>query len=472
MSEVVLDLIYPEHGWTEQNPNTIIESMMDLIENCLLRHSIDPASIQAIALTNLKNSVVAFNKDNGQVLTNLITPNDKRVEKLRSQLEKKNCNKILSKKALIHSSNTLAALKMLWIQENCAQAKKLHQEGKLAFATLESFIIYRLSSNKVFVTDITNAHATGLVNIETLTYDDELLNFFNINRNSLAQIKATNEVFATIKLPLFPKPLKIISSMCNHQSAILASGTLNKGEIKCTFSSTSSIFLQLDEKKPTYSSHFSHTISQKLLGQPHQYCVESTIYHSGSIIKWLQDSLGLIHTSREVEALAYSVPDSGGLFFVPTFSGVGAPYWDHSLQGTILGIKESTNIGHLARASLEGIAYQISDTIKALLKVNKVEIDTIKCGGKMAKDTFLMQMLANLLGIKVITCFTFETPLLGTALLAHLTLKNIKSLNEIASLFKHDQIYEPNIEAKQAKMMLKNWHIALETTKHWSNKIA
>lgn len=472
LSEMQLDHIHQEHGWSEQNPKKLIETSIDLIENCLLRNDIDPASIQAISLTNQKGALIALDLEKAQPLTNIIAPNDKRVEGLKTQLEKKNLSKVLAKKTMLLPSNNLTALKMLWIQENCKKAQELSKNNRLGFASLETFFIYSLSTNKEFTTDATNAHATGLVNIETLEYDNELLSLFNIERSSLAQIKATNEVFASIELSIFPKPLKIISSLCNQQSAILATGSLRKGDLKCTFSSTCSVFLQLDDTLPKVSHHFSHTISQKLDKKNQSYCMENNIYHSGSIVKWLQDSLGLIKTPREAEALAYSVPDSGGVFFVPTFSGIAAPYWDSTLQGSILGLKESTNIGHLARASLEGLAYQTADTIQAMIHEANVKIDTLKCGGKMAKNTFLMQMIADLLGIKVVTASTFETPLLGSALLGHLALQNIKTLDEMANLFRHDQIYEPKIDTKKAKKMLKNWHAALHATKDWSNKIA
>jgi glycerol kinase len=472
ISELVLDSIYREHGWCEQRPELIFETILDLIENCLLQHSIDPKTIAAIALTNLKGPITAFNRETGELVENFITNNDTRVNPILKKISTQNNCDLVRQKAGLSLSRSLGALKMRWILDNCDEAKRLSKKGQLAFASLESFMIHRLTSKKSFVTDITNAVSTGLVNSSTLDYDQELLDLFAIDRKCLATIQDTDTISEPVELKFFSNTIRVLSSLCKSQSSALASGSLSSSEIKCSFSSNCTILLQLNKTSAPPSKHFETILSQKFKDQEPIFGVEASISHVGSVVKWLQDSMGLIHTPRELEALAYSVPDSGGVFFVPTFSGIGAPLWDQSLQGTILGIKESTNIGHIARASLEGIAYQIAQNIQAMLTEFNLEAKSIRCGGKMAKDSFLMQMIADLSGLRVICAKSCETALIGTALCAHVGLKNIQSIEEFATLFQHDTIFDPKMEKKKAQMMLDNWQIALEATKDWSNKVA
>ena len=471
ITELHIDTIHPEHGYTEQKPDLIFDTLLDLIEKCLQQYNIKPKELKAIALTNAKGSIGALNTETGNVIDNFINNNDIRVNTILENLNKKKNKNLIHKKTALGLNHDLGALKMRWLLENNCEARRLLKEKKIVFITLDSFIIHRLTKGSLFVTDITNALSTGLVNIHTLDYDQELLDLFKIPSHCLPKIRSMSDDFGSTRIKIFPQPIKICSSLCNSQSSVFALGSLGKDTIKCNFSNTCSILLQLQKTTPPTSPYLTTVLSQKFRDKSPIFSVETTVNHAGSVVRWLQDAIGLIHTPRELESLAYSVPDSGGVFFVPTFSGVAAPLWDHNLQGTILGIKQSTNIGHIARASIEGIALQITQNIQAMLLAYPCKRASMHVGGKMAKNTFLMQMISDLTGLHVFTGKYSDSALIGTALLAHIHMRHIPSLKNLASLFKKENSYSPKYSKKKVQGILKNWNIALKATKSWSNKM-
>ena len=458
---------YPDHGWVEHDPIEIWQTQLKVIELLLKKTMVHPSEIKAIGITNQRETVVIWDKATSEPIWNAIVWNDRRTKKNCDNLKSK-YEKLIQEKTGLYIEPYFSASKINWILDNVKGSRKRAEMGELCFGTINTWLLYKLTNGNTFKTDVSNAARTLLFNIHTLSWDEELLKIFNIPKELLPEVKSNSEVYGQTHLELFPTPIPIAAMIGDQQASLFGNACFNNGDTKCTFG-TGCFMMMNTGTKPIDSKHqLLTTIAWQIGDEQAEYALEGLVYAAGSVVQWLQDSMGIIKSPNEIEGLAFSVPDSGGVYFVPTFNGLASPYWNASAKGSILGLTPSTNIGHLTRAALEGIAYQVTDVLEVMEKDANAKIKLIKCGGGMAEDVFLMQMQSDLLKIPIERVANKEISALGAGYLAGLAVKFWKNKGEIASLWKCDREFLPQMPKKDVALMRKNWSFAIKSTQLWA----
>ena len=454
---------FPQPGWVEHNPNEIWSSQASVIAEAISAIDINGLDIAGIGITNQRETTIVWDIDTEEPIYNAIVWQDRRTAEFCDKLKAQGLvDKIREKTGLIIDAY-FSGTKIKWILDNVPGARKRAEMGKLRFGNVDSWLIWRLTRGEAHVTDVTNASRTMLFNIHTLKWDEDLLKLFDIPMSMLPEVKSSSEVMAHTKTTIFAHEVPIAGVAGDQQAALFGQMCVDPGAIKNTYGTGCFVMLNTGEKPVMSENNLLTTVAWKI-GDTVNYALEGSIYVGGSVVQWLRDGLGIIKSSGEVEELASTVSDSGGVYFVPALTGLAAPYWDPYARGTIVGITRGTTAAHIARAALDGIAFQTYDIAKDMAKDMNHPLTELKVGGGASRNNLLMQYQANLLGIKVVRPKITETTALGAAYLAGLAVGFWKDIDELKRQWQVERTFEPTKDTEAIEAAKKGWADAVSRT--------
>ena len=455
--------IFPKPGWVEHNPMEIWSSQASVIAEAITSIDINGLDIAGIGITNQRETTIVWDAETGEPVYNAIVWQDRRTSEYCDSLKAEGLtDKIRSKTGLIIDAY-FSATKIRWILENVPGAREKAEQGKLRFGTVDTWLIWMLTRGEVHVTDVSNASRTMVYNIHELCWDKELLELFGIPESMMPQVKSSSEVYGHTKTTLFAHEVPIAGIAGDQQAALFGQMCTEPGAVKNTYGTGCFLLINSGEKPITSSNNLLTTIAWKI-GDKVNYALEGSIFVAGSVVQWLRDGLGIIRSSSEVEELAASVPDNGGVYFVPALTGLGAPYWDQYAKGCMYGISRGTTAAHIARAALEGIAFQTMDIVNAMQKDAGVELAELKVDGGASRNNLLMQFQADILGTSVIRPKVTETTALGAAYLAGLAVGYWESIDHIKSQWAVDAYFEPSASDDTVNSLKAGWADAIGRT--------
>jgi glycerol kinase len=456
--------IFPQPGWVEHDPNEIWASQIGVAADALGRAGVSAKDVAAIGITNQRETAVVWDRKTGEPIHNAIVWQDRRTAGICDKMKADGLESMITQKSGLVIDAYFSGTKVQWMLDNVPGAREKANRGELAFGTIDSWLIWKLTDGKVHVTDQSNASRTMLLNIYTRSWDDELLKALNVPRSMLPEVKGSSEVYGESTGTLAGVPIAGIAG--DQQSALFGQMCTKPGMAKNTYGTGSFMLMNTGTEGVTSKNKLLTTIAWGRAGQT-EYALEGSVFITGAVVQWLRDGLKIIRTAPEVEELAASVPDNGGVYFVPGFVGLGAPHWDPYARGTIVGLSRGSTAAHIARAAVEGIAYQVADILLAMTADSGVKLAELRVDGGAAKNDLLMQFQADILGIPVVRPKETETTALGSAYLAALAVGYYKSLEELASHWAIDRTFQPKMSADQRQKLQSEWNKALGRAKGW-----
>ncbi|MBE6033991.1 MAG: glycerol kinase GlpK [Clostridiales bacterium] len=459
--------IYPKGGWVEHDPMEIWSTQIGVAQEALYKIDATYENIEAIGITNQRETTVVWDKTTGLPVYNAIVWQCRRTAEFCDQLKKRGLSESFKAKTGLLIDAYFSATKLRWILDHVEGAREKAERGDLIFGTIETWLIWKLSMGKVHVTDYSNASRTMLFNIHTLAWDDEILKELNIPKTMMPKPMPSSCVYGTTDPVIFGGPIRIAGAAGDQQAALFGQTCFKEGEVKNTYG-TGCFLLMNTGEKPVASQHgLLTTIAWGLDGKV-TYALEGSIFVAGAAVQWLRDELGLIHSSSESEAMAASVEDSNGVYIVPAFVGMGAPYWNSYARGAIFGLTRGANKNHLVRATLESLAYQTSDLLKAMEEDSHIKLAALKVDGGASANNLLMQIQSDLLDTAVHRPKCIETTSLGAAYLAGLAVGYWKNKEDVLENWQIDQTFEPKISSEKRKEMLQGWKKAVKCALVWA----
>ncbi|MDY6252593.1 MAG: glycerol kinase GlpK [Bacteroidales bacterium] len=439
---------FPQPGWVEHDPNEIWSSEAAVIAEAISAIDINGKNIAGIGITNQRETTIVWDIDTEEPVYNAIVWQDRRTASLCDQLKAQGLVDMVREKTGLIIDAYFSGTKIKWILDNVPGARERAEKGKLRFGNVDSWLVWRLTRGEVHVTDVTNASRTMLFNIHTLKWDEDLLKLLDIPVSMMPEVKSSSEVYGHTKTTIFAHEVPISGIAGDQQAALFGQMCVEPGAIKNTYGTGCFVMLNTGPRPVLSRNNLLTTIAWKI-GDKVNYALEGSIYVGGSVVQWLRDGLGIIKSSSEVEELASSVPDSGGVYFVPALTGLAAPYWDQYARGTIVGITRGTTAAHIARAALDGIAFQTYDIAQAMSRDMGAPLTELKVDGGASRNNLLMQFQANLLDIDVVRPKVTETTALGAAYLAGLAVGYWNDVDEIRSQWQEERRFAP-VANKQA----------------------
>ena len=455
--------IFPKPGWVEHNPMEIWSSQASVIAEAITSIDINGLNIAAIGITNQRETTIVWDAETGEPVYNAIVWQDRRTSEFCDCLKRDGRTDLIRSKTGLIIDAYFSATKILWILENVPGARRRAEEGKLRFGTVDTWLIWMLTRGEVHVTDVTNASRTMLFNIHTLEWDNELLNLFGIPESMMPEVKSSSEVYGYTKTTLFAHEVPIAGIAGDQQAALFGQMCTEPGAVKNTYGTGCFMLMNSGERPIMSSNNLLTTIAWKI-GDTVNYALEGSIFVAGSVVQWLRDGLGIIRSSSEVEALAASVPDNGGVYFVPALTGLGAPHWDQYAKGSIYGLSRGSTAAHIARAALEGIAFQTMDIVNAMQRDAGVTLKELKVDGGASRNNLLMQFQADILGTSVIRPIVTETTALGAAYLAGLAVGYWESIDHIKSQWGVEMEFKPEAAQEIVADLKAGWADAISRT--------
>jgi len=460
--------IFPDPGWVEHKPEEIWTTQFETAGKALSDAGISATNIAAIGITNQRETTLVWDRQTGKPLCNAIVWQDRRTSRFCDELKEKGLAEEIRNKTGLVIDAYFSATKLSWILENVEGAREKANSGRLAFGTVDTWLVWKLTGGMVHVTDVSNASRTMLFNINSLSWDKELLEIFNIPESVLPDVRSSSEIYGYTADGLFPVPIPIAGIAGDQQAATFGQMCLAEGSVKNTYGTGCFILCNTGNKPVKSRNNLVTTVAWQRNGET-TYALEGSIFIGGAVIQWLRDGLKIIKDSAEVEDLARSVDDNGGVYFVPAFTGLGAPHWDQYARGIIAGLTRGVNAGHIARAALESIAFQVNDIIKSMEDDAGIEIRELKVDGGAAVNDLLMQFQADLIGIPVIRPESIETTALGAAYLAGLAVNFWESVDEIRGQWAMDRKFERKIADHEKDALISGWGKAVVRAKDWEN---
>ena len=454
---------FPKPGWVEHDPKDIWSSEASVIAEAITTLGINGLNIAGIGITNQRETTIVWDAETGEPVYNAIVWQDRRTSEYCDGLKAQNLTGFIREKTGLIIDAYFSATKIRWILENVPGARAKAEAGKLRFGTVDTWLIWNLTRGEVHVTDVSNASRTMLFNIHTLAWDEELLKIFDIPISMMPEVRSSSEVYGYTKTTIFAHKVPIAGIAGDQQAALFGQMCTAPGSVKNTYG-TGCFLLMNSGEKPILSSHNLLTTVAWKIGDKVNYALEGSIFVGGSAIQWLRDGLGIIKSSSEVEALAMTVPDNGGVYFVPALTGLGAPYWDQYAKGTICGLTRGTTAAHIARAALEGIAFETMDIVHAMEKDAGIKLTELKVDGGASKNNLMMQFQADILNTKVIRPKVIETTAMGACYLAGLATGFWSSLDEIKSQWHADKEFTPLAPANKVHALKEGWADAMRRT--------
>jgi len=459
---------FPQPGWVEHDALEIWRTQCLVAAEAIAQSTLAAGDIGAIGITNQRETTVLWDRANGLPLAPAIVWQDRRTADFCDALKREGLESTIRKKTGLVIDAYFSATKLNWLLEHIPGARQRAMQGELAFGTIDSWLIWQLTAGKVHATDVSNASRTMLFNIHTLSWDDELLRAMDIPRSVLPKIVSSSEIIGETACENLPRGIPISGVAGDQQAALFGQACHRRGMAKNTYG-TGCFMLMNTGDTPVVSQHkLIATVAWRLDGKPAQYALEGSVFVAGAAVQWLRDGLGIIEKSSDVEALAASVPDTGGVMLVPAFAGLGAPYWDPNARGAILGLTRGSTRAHIARAALESIAFQSAELAGAMREDAGVPLAELRVDGGASVNDFLMQFQADLIGVNVVRPKITETTALGAAYLAGLAVGFWKTQEDIASLWATDRTFVPNFSKKDAGARIAAWRHAVDRAKNWA----
>lgn len=452
--------IFPKSGWVEHDPHQIWGSQASVIAEAISSIGINGHNIAAIGITNQRETTIVWDAETGEPIYNAIVWQDRRTSEYCDKLREEGLDTMIREKTGLIVDAYFSATKVKWILDNVPGARERAEEGKLRFGTVDSWLVSCLTRNQVHVTDVTNASRTMLFNIHTLEWDRDLLDLFGIPLSMMPEVKPSSGVMAHTTTTIFAHEIPIAGMAGDQQAALFGQMCVEPGAVKNTYGTGCFLLMNTGERPILSNNRLLSTIAWQI-GDKVTYALEGSIFVAGSVVQWLRDGLKCIGSSSEVEALAASVPDTDGVYFVPALTGLGAPYWDQYARGAISGISRGTTTAHIARAALEGIAYQTYDIVKAMERDCGLPIANLKVDGGASRNNLLMQFQSDLLDTRVLRPEVTETTALGAAYLAGLAVGYWADIPEIQAQWKVEREFIPLADRAKVEQDIKGWHNAV-----------
>ena len=454
---------FPQPGWVEHNPNEIWSSQASVIAEAISAIDINGLDIAGIGITNQRETTIVWDVDTEEPIYNAIVWQDRRTSEFCDELKAQGLTDKIHEKTGLIIDAYFSGTKIKWILDNVPGARKRAEMGKLRFGNVDSWLVWRLTRGEVHVTDVTNASRTMLFNIHDLKWDEELMELLDIPMSMMPEVKSSSEVYGHTKTTIFAHEVPISGIAGDQQAALFGQMCIEPGSIKNTYGTGCFVMLNTGNKPVMSKNNLLTTIAWKI-GDQVVYALEGSIYVGGSVVQWLRDGLGFITSSSEIEDLASTVPDSGGVYFVPALTGLAAPYWDQYARGTIIGITRGTTRAHIARAALDGIAFQTYDIAQAMAKDMNASLTELKVDGGASRNNLLMQSQADILGIKVVRPRITETTALGAAYLAGLAVGFWKNIDDIKNQWQVERCFEPIADSDTVEAAKAGWANAIGRT--------
>src|ERR1700730_15419258 len=455
---------FPQPGWVEHDPNEIWASQIGVAADAVGRASIALSDIAAIGITNQRETAVVWDRKTGEPVFHAIVWQDRRTAPICDQMRADGLLPLIQSKTGLVIDAYFSGTKVRWILDNVPGARERAERGELAFGTVDSWLIWKLTGGKTHVTDETNASRTMLFNIHTRDWDDELLHALHVPRSMLPEAKSSSEVYGEARESLGGIPIAGIAG--DQQAAWFGQMCTKPGMVKNTYGTGCFMLMNTGTEAVPSKNNLLTTIAWRK-NNTTEYALEGSVFIAGAVVQWLRDGLGIIRTAPEIEGLAESVPDNGGVYLVPAFVGLGAPHWDGYARGSILGLTRGSTSAHIARAALEGIAFQVADLLTAMESDSSIKLAELRVDGGACENNLLMQTQADLLGVPVVRAANPETTAMGAAYLAGLAVGFYKSTDEISSQWGSDRTFEPKIGGDERQKLRAGWNNPLDRAKAW-----
>ena len=460
--------IYPRPGWVEHDPNEIWATQMAVASEALARAGRKAGDIAAIGITNQRETTVVWDRASGEPVANAIVWQDRRTAGLCDALKAKGLEAAFTERTGLVLDAYFSGTKLAWLLDNVPGARQRAGAGRLAFGTVDAWLIWKLSGGAAHVTDPSNASRTLLYNIHDGAWDEELLQTFRVPPNMLPAVRPSSAVVAETARDLFTARIPIAGIAGDQQAALFGQRCTAPGMVKNTYG-TGCFMLMHTGDAPVRSRSKLLTTAACQSGPRAEYALEGSVFIAGAVVQWLRDGLGIIKSSAEVEALAASVADNGGVYFVPAFVGLGTPHWDPYARGAVQGLTRGATAAHIARAALEAIAYQTADVLRAMEADSGIKLAELRVDVGATRNDFLMQFQADVLGVPVVRPRVLETTALGAGYLAGLGIGYWKSADEISGQWRAERVFEPAMDRAQAHALMAGWHKAVERARGWAS---
>ena len=457
---------YPHPGWVEHDPCEIWESQRDVALLALKNAGLGGGDITALGITNQRETTVVWERNTGRPVYNAIVWQDRRTAAVCDRLRAEGLGPLIRKKTGLVPDAYFSGTKVAWILDHCPGARRMAEEGRLAFGTIDAWLIWNLTGGARHITDCSNASRTMLCNIHTGDWDDELLQILNVPRAVLPEIRASSELYGETHTQAFPAGIPVGGAAGDQQAALFGQRCTAPGMVKNTYGTGCFMLMNTGEIPVASANNLLTTVAWKI-GKRTDYALEGSVFIGGAVVQWLRDGLGIIGSSADVEALARQVEDTDGVYLVPAFSGLGAPHWDPYARGTIVGITRGTKAAHIARAALESIAYQSADLLECMQADSGIRIGELRVDGGATVNDTLMQFQADILGMPVVRPPVRETTALGAAYLAGLSVGVWKNINDIGDGIPAESRFLPNMSRERVERLIRGWKRALERARNW-----
>jgi glycerol kinase len=458
--------IFPEPGWVEHDPEEIAASQIAVALEAIAAAKARPKNIVAIGITNQRETAIVWDRVTGKSLCNAIVWQDRRTASFCEQLKAQGHESLIQQRTGLLIDAYFSASKIAWILDHVPNARQLAEAGRLAFGTVDTWLVWRLTGGRVHITDASNASRTMLFNLHSGHWDVDLLDLFRIPASMLPAVRPSSEVYGEVSSVLGLNGIPIAGIAGDQQAALFGQRCISPGLTKNTYG-TGCFMLQSTGTRAVASTHRLLTTVAWKIGSDTHYVLEGSVFVGGAVVQWLRDGLGIIRSSSEVEALANSVPDNGGVYFVPAFVGLGAPHWDSYARGAIFGLTRGSSAGHIARAALESIAYQVADLMNAVQIDTGTPLKELRVDGGASTNHSLMQFQADILGVPVVRPSITETTALGAAFLAGLGTGFWNEVPSISALPRQEHRFEPRLPPSQVDAMRQRWNEAISRAKSW-----
>ncbi|AWI09424.1 glycerol kinase GlpK [Ereboglobus luteus] len=457
---------YPKSGWVEHDPFDIWASQSSTAAEAVSKADLSTDAIAAVGITNQRETTVVWDKETGKPVYNAIVWQDRRTADYCAELQKQGIESMIREKTGLRIDPYFSGTKIRWILENVDGARALADKGRLLFGTVDTWLIWQLTERKVHVTDATNASRTLLLNIHTGDWDDDLLKLLGIPRSMLPEVKSSSEVYGKVAAGIYPGGVPIAGIAGDQQAALFGQACFEPGMVKNTYGTGCFTLMNTGTEAVTSKNNLLTTIAWRI-GNRTEYALEGSVFIGGAVVQWLRDELRIVSTAQEVDRLAATVPDAGGLYIVPAFTGLGAPHWDPYARGIAVGITRGTNRAHFCRAALDAIAFQTADLISCMEKDSGLTLSELRVDGGASHSQPLLQFQSDLLGRPVIRPKCVETTAMGAAYLAGLAVGYWTSRDDITKNWQVDQKFKPDTARKDIDTLRTGWNRALERSKGW-----
>ena len=463
--------IYPQAGWVEHDPREIWQTQLATARDALAKAGLRAADIAAIGITNQRETTVVWDRKTGAPIHNAIVWQDRRTAKFCDELKRAGHAELIQHKAGLVIDAYFSGSKLRWILDQVPGARERARRGDLAFGTIDTWLLWNLTGGALHVTDPSNASRTMLFNLHTGGWDDELLRVLGVPREVLPQVRSSSEIYGETAPGVFDEPIRLGGVAGDQQAALFGQNCLSRGLAKNTYGTGCFMLMNIGPKPAPSKHQLITTVAWQADGQT-DFALEGSVFIGGAVVQWLRDGLGLVKSSAGIEALAATVPDCGGVYLVPAFAGLGAPHWDQYARGTITGLTRGTTAGHLARAALEGIAFQVADILDVMKQDSGIAMNELRVDGGACVNDLLMQCQADILQVPVVRPKVIETTALGAAYLAGLAAGFWKDRDEVHRAWQAERTFEPQLSADDAAHRRRRWAEALRRARDWEEHSA